>query len=96
MEADAGSAHPVPPDLCDDLNSTMKCMKGTNVPRTPRCAALRGETGREVACTIYENRPSPCREFEASFFDGKTHNVDCDKARAKHGMGALSPADSGF
>ena len=28
------------------------------------CAALTGTVGQQVACGIYEWRPSPCREFE--------------------------------
>ena len=29
------------------------------------CAALEGEVGDEVSCSVYENRPSMCRKFEA-------------------------------
>jgi Fe-S-cluster containining protein len=29
-----------------------------------RCVALRGEVGRAAGCTIYENRPQACRNFE--------------------------------
>lgn len=29
-----------------------------------RCAALTGEIGVEVACSIYERRPNVCRNFE--------------------------------
>lgn len=28
------------------------------------CIALRGTLGRDVTCTIYETRPSACRQFE--------------------------------
>lgn len=30
-----------------------------------RCAALKGPLGRRVRCTIYHDRPSPCRRVQA-------------------------------
>lgn len=45
-----------------------------------------------VSCTIHTVRSSVCREFPASYSDG-IQNVDCDRARALHGMRALTPAD---
>jgi len=48
----------------------------------PRCAALRVEDdGPRYGCTIYENRPRPCREFEA----GGRHCLD---ARRRVGLSA--------
>jgi Fe-S-cluster containining protein len=32
---------------------------------TGNCANLDGTIGEQVGCTIYDKRPSPCREFEA-------------------------------
>lgn len=29
-----------------------------------RCVALKGSVGRRVSCSIYEDRPSGCAEFE--------------------------------
>ena len=29
------------------------------------CIALEGELGKDVTCTIYPDRPSTCRVFEA-------------------------------
>lgn len=29
-----------------------------------RCLALVGEVGKDVSCSVYENRPSVCREFQ--------------------------------
>ena len=29
-----------------------------------RCKALDGQIGKSVACTVYEHRPTTCREFE--------------------------------
>lgn len=61
-------------------------MKGTNQAH-PRCVALQGEIGRQATCTIYEQRPSPCREFglqweqdQASFAPGELER--CNRARA--------------
>lgn len=34
-------------------------------PETLSCVALNGEVGGHNGCTIYENRPNPCRSFEA-------------------------------
>ena len=59
-------------------------MLGTNC-KGPRCISLEGEVGSEVKCTIYEQRSSPCREFEASWVDGQV-NTDCDAARAAFGL----------
>ena len=64
-------------------------MKGTNQP-LPRCTALIGEIGRRVACSIYLQRASICREFEPSWENG-TVNVRCDKARAAWGLKPLTP-----
>jgi hypothetical protein len=69
-------------------------MKGTNRSH-PYCAALSGKIGREVCCTIYEGRPSPCSDFGIHFADGKIH-IDrdelqrCNKARAAWNLPPLS------
>lgn len=62
-------------------------MLGTNC-KSPRCISLEGDVGSEVKCTIYEQRSSPCREFEASWVDGQA-NSDCDAARAAFGLQPL-------
>ncbi|HEY8518717.1 MAG TPA: YkgJ family cysteine cluster protein [Gammaproteobacteria bacterium] len=64
-------------------------MRGT-LGRNPRCVALEGTIGENVRCTIYERRPSPCREFPASWADGR-RNERCDRARAAHGLPPLDP-----
>jgi hypothetical protein len=53
-------------------------MAGTDAA-APRCVALAGEVGRDVECSIYDSRPSPCREFEAG------HEA-CARARRRHGL----------
>lgn len=71
----------VPPALAVPLTPALVRLKGTDaVP--PRCIALAGEIGEAVACTIYEERPSPCREFEAG------HDA-CARARRRHGLAPL-------
>ena len=33
--------------------------------REGHCIALEGELGKSVSCSIYDDRPSACRQFEA-------------------------------
>ncbi len=71
----------VPSGLAVEVNGTTCRMRGTDhVPI--RCAALTGRIGQQVACGIYEWRPSPCREFEAG-------SDACGRARLRHGMAPL-------
>ncbi len=67
-------------------------MKGTDVKHSPKCVALKGRIGHFVNCEIYENRPSPCHRFKASYEDGKPH-PRCDEAREKHGLRPLCKQD---
>lgn len=64
-------------------------MRGTE-GRSPRCIALDGTIGDSVSCSIYEQRASPCRSFQAAWADGQP-NEFCDKARAAHGLPPLEP-----
>jgi len=73
----------LPAHLTTRINDWYSCMAGTGGP-SPRCAALSGEIGRAVACTVYDRRTSPCRELQAG--DDK-----CNRARARHGLPPLSP-----
>ncbi|MEB7537530.1 YkgJ family cysteine cluster protein [Pantoea anthophila] len=82
---DAGGL--VPTDLTEPLSLLMRNMRGTN-DRTPRCIALQGEIGGCVSCGIYEQRPTPCREFLLSG-EGGIHNEACDRARARYGLPPL-------
>ncbi len=84
--------HAVPPGLWEDLTSVKRCMKGTASKHQPRCVALVGRIGEQVNCSIYSHRPSPCREFEASYEFG-VQNERCDQARAKHGLAPLHRSD---
>jgi len=57
-------------------------MRGTD-EAPPRCAALSGIVGQAVTCTIYNARPSPCREFDIE------HEA-CARARRLHGLPPLA------
>jgi uncharacterized protein len=70
----------VPPEMILPVTPAIVRMVGTDAA-APRCVALAGDIGREVACTIYDARPSPCREFEAG------HEA-CARARRRHGLPA--------
>ena len=82
-----------PPHLTTKLTAHHAVMRGTE-QQPPRCVALHGTIGENVRCVIHPLRPSPCRDFQASWVDG-VHNERCDRARAAHGLPPLSPpADS--
>lgn len=75
----------IPESMTEQVNSWYSCMSGTNqVPS--RCSALDGEIGQHVGCSIYLQRPSPCHELQ-------TGDEKCHKARLKHGLPPLIPAE---
>lgn len=82
---DAGGC--VPASLTEPLTPFLRCMSGTN-NRQSRCTALSGEPGVSVSCSIYENRPSPCREFAMSGENGEENDA-CNRARARYGLPPL-------
>lgn len=90
-EGDDASPGGVPVHLTGKLTHILRVMNGTDAP-TPRCVALDGEIGRAVACSIYAQRSSVCREFQPSWFDGRS-NERCDAARAAWGLAPLTPED---
>lgn len=71
----------VPPAMTLPLTPAMVRMKGTD-DSPPRCVALAGEVGVNVACTIYDSRPSPCREFDVE-------HPACNRARRHCGLAPL-------
>lgn len=80
--------------MTEELTEFRRCMKGTN-QKHPRCAALLGEVGSPVRCTIYEGRPSPCREFGVEWSaDQLRYTVEdlerCTQARAAFGLPPLT------
>lgn len=80
----------VPDELAGQLTPHLAYMQGTNGKRI-RCVALDGEPGCNVACTVYEHRPTPCREFRYSGEDG-IRDERCEQARARHGLPPLVAA----
>jgi Fe-S-cluster containining protein len=76
---DAGGS--VPTALAEPVNGCTSRMRGTGeVPI--RCVALSGTVGQAVGCTIYHQRPAPCRELTEG-------SHACNKARARHGLAPL-------
>lgn len=69
------------PEFVEKITPHFSCMRGSNQAH-PRCQALTGVIGTQVACTVYEQRPSPCKEVQAG-------DEKCMKARAAHGLPAL-------
>lgn len=90
-EADPELGGTVPRDLTETLDPHRLMMRGTRAA-TPRCTALRGEIGVSAPCSIYERRPSPCRELQPAWEHGSP-SPQCDRAREAHGLTPLSPAD---
>ena len=81
-----------PPDaLVVPLRRHELAMRGTQAPPL-RCVALAGDIGRAAHCSIYPQRPSPCRELQAAWEDGHP-SPQCDWARRMHGLAPLTPDD---
>lgn len=74
----------VPPAMAVALTPKLMRLCGTDAS-PPRCVALAGQIGVAVKCTIYDGRPSPCREFD-------TEHTACQRARQRHGLPPLSAA----
>ena len=77
----------VPDGLVVELTTSLCRMRGTD-HSPPRCAALTGRLGQQVACGIYEWRPSPCREFGLRAPMGLGDEA-CNRARQRHHLPAL-------
>ena len=88
-EAELESDIRVPIQLTTDVNPFQRCMLGTTEKSGNRCVALEGRVGQRVSCSIYANRPTPCRAFPASYSDGKP-NKRCTEAREAHGLKPLT------
>lgn len=84
----------MPDDLVAPISPSRVAMLGTDCKPT-RCTALVGTVGSTVQCSIYDQRSSTCREFEASWANGEA-NVDCDAARAAFGLHPLQPGFEAF
>ena len=84
---DAGGITPAV--LTEPLSLLLRNMCGTNHRTQCRCCALQGTIGQSVACSIYQQRPSPCREFSRSGENG-VENEACNRARARYGLAPLT------
>ena len=89
-EADPEMGGTVPADMTQKLDNFRSCMKGTD-QKQPRCIALAGTIGEDVNCTIYENRPSPCRDFGVQWTPDALYIVEedlerCSRARETWGL----------
>jgi Fe-S-cluster containining protein len=82
----------VPEQMVVSINADESVMKGTDKVEDTRCIALSGLVGTDARCSIYKNRPSPCRRFQASFEYG-AKEPRCDEARKIHGLAALTLRD---
>jgi len=90
METDA-SGGGVPHALTEAFGPHQVVMRGTWETQ-PRCIALDADIGTSSRCLIHAVRPQACRDVRASWEDGSA-SLQCDKARAAHGLTALTPAD---
>lgn len=71
----------LPDELVEQLSPWHACLAGSN-SSAPRCRALQGEIGSRVRCTVYAQRPSPCRELQPG-------DDRCRRARQRHGLPPL-------
>jgi hypothetical protein len=67
----------VPAELTTKITAHLACMKGTE-KGGGACTALRHTKEDGYRCSIYEHRPSPCREFNIINDDGSL-NADCQR-----------------
>lgn len=88
-EAEAFLGGQVPAEMTVPLTPYFVAMQGSET-KPPRCCALQGAIGTAVQCSIYEQRPSVCREIMYSGFAGQREEK-CDKARLAHGLPPLVP-----
>ena len=78
----------VPLDLVVPVTASLYRMRGTDAG-PPRCAALEGDVGQGVRCTIYDLRPGPCRDF-APYAGVGIGDDACDSARRRYGLPPLA------
>jgi hypothetical protein len=96
-EADPELGGVVPQDLTERVSPFCCAMKGT-AHKPLRCVALAGAIGQAVRCTIYEQRPSPCREFgvqeqEGRYVIASADLIRCNRARGEWGLADLRLTD---
>ncbi|GAB2499895.1 YkgJ family cysteine cluster protein [Arenimonas alkanexedens] len=89
-DAQPGNPEGPPAELVLPLRRHEVLMRGTESSPT-RCAALAGTVGDDGHCSIYAQRPPPCRALVPAWEDGQA-SPQCDKARLAHGLLPLTPA----
>jgi Fe-S-cluster containining protein len=84
----------VPTEFTEPIYGRGAHMSGTHHhPR--RCVALRGTVGVDACCAIYQQRPSPCRDF-APEADAGHGEARCGDARRFHGLIPLTGSYDAF
>ncbi len=81
----------VPDQHTNQLNAHMCSMNGTDYAlgqASQRCDCLEGKVGTQTKCTIYDSRPTPCREFNP-YDELGIPDERCNKARLHHGLPEL-------
>lgn len=91
-ETDPGLGGEVPVELTELLDDSYCCMQGTN-RKSPHCIALDGEIGKAVACSIYQQRSSSCREFGIHDQNGliSIDSADLERCNAARNAWGLPP-----
>ena len=86
----------VPTEFANDDSIFSRCAKMRGTQHHPRrCVALRGTIGVDVSCAIYEQRPSPCRDFSQEADEGHG-DARCGDARRFHGLPPLTGSYDAF
>lgn len=75
----------VPIELTLKFGKNRRIMLGTE-KAMKRCIALVGTVGADVMCQIYDQRPSTCRNFPASWSCANGGHSLCDRARCSYGL----------
>ncbi len=74
----------VPLAMVTQITPHLVCMKGTE-PGKQACIALEFTNARGYRCAIYDQRPSPCREFDCYDAVGAV-NPRCNALRIAVGL----------
>ncbi|HNZ13159.1 MAG TPA: YkgJ family cysteine cluster protein [Anaerolineaceae bacterium] len=86
-ETDPAQGGQVPVELTENVTEYYCAMRGTN-QLSRRCIALEGKPGGPTRCTIYEQRPSPCRDFGVQWQGGQMSIRPGDLERCNHARAA--------
>lgn len=90
--ADHLSMGTVPPEFTVQLTPYLACMRGTETGKQG-CIALSHDAKEGYRCTIYDQRPSPCRDFNIFEEDGSLNPL-CDKLRRAAGLSSVPTKNS--